>query len=521
MIEVITGPFLKTGEKGGIAMFKKSIFAILLIAMTLFYSGYCEATDCKKAEGYFNQAIEIKNLDAVGLIKAEQLYRKAVELCLTYAKAHNNLGYIYEAQGRIEEAVKEYKEANRLKPDEALPYFGLGDIYFKTGQYKEAIEAYRKGLKYDPNDSLAQIFLSQAQEMANSGVVSSQTIRSVLFPPVGTRGIGEVVSLTFGTNLIPFDFNRYDIRSDAGPQLDQIGNALSDISNLNYVVEIIGHTDIRGTDEYNLNLSDGRAGAVKNYLVDRYGIPQDRLITKGYGERKNICTSGASETVETPCNALNRRVEIARVIGEKEAGSGGATTRGIAHAGEVNVNKPVEEPAIVIDTGFFYQRDGGSLVNILKSDTILNSKSDKYFIFFRPVQDCYVYVIQKDSRGNFDILYPKTNKAVDAYVRSNRDYWLPGFGECYTLDHNTGNERIYLVATSQSIESDMGGLSLEQQVKGAIDGLMTRMIKVVGPADAQAVQATDLKSNAQKINDIIQRIQGQGGWVKVVEFRHE
>jgi hypothetical protein len=75
---------------------------------------------------------------------------------------------------------------------------------------------------------------------------------------------------------------------------------------------------------------------------------------------------------------------------------------------------------------FLYQKGKGTPVLGLEDGvSILTSGKDRYFVYFRPVQECYVYLIQEDSTGNLDILFPKKG---DGRVESKVDYWLPGFG---------------------------------------------------------------------------------------------
>jgi outer membrane protein OmpA-like peptidoglycan-associated protein len=72
----------------------------------------------------------------------------------------------------------------------------------------------------------------------------------------------------------------------------------------NVKVEIAGHTDNQGGDDYNLVLSDKRAKAVMSYLVNR-GIAPDRLVAKGYGKNRPVASNATAEG-----RAQNRRVEI-------------------------------------------------------------------------------------------------------------------------------------------------------------------------------------------------------------------
>ena len=72
-------------------------------------------------------------------------------------------------------------------------------------------------------------------------------------------------------------------------------------------VEISGHTDSRSDDKYNQTLSENRANAVKEYLVE-LGYPAEKLTTTGYGEKKPVATNNTPEGRQK-----NRRVEM-RVI---------------------------------------------------------------------------------------------------------------------------------------------------------------------------------------------------------------
>ena len=80
-------------------------------------------------------------------------------------------------------------------------------------------------------------------------------------------------------------------------------------------VELTSHTDSRGSDEYNMALSQRRADAIKNYLVSK-GISANRLVSKGYGETrlKNNCSNGVQ--CSEAQHQQNRRTEY-RVISSK------------------------------------------------------------------------------------------------------------------------------------------------------------------------------------------------------------
>jgi OOP family OmpA-OmpF porin len=69
-------------------------------------------------------------------------------------------------------------------------------------------------------------------------------------------------------------------------------------------VEVDGHTDSRGSDAHNLDLSQRRAAAVRQYLVG-HGIAPERLEAQGFGESKPVADNDTAHGM-----ALNRRVEL-------------------------------------------------------------------------------------------------------------------------------------------------------------------------------------------------------------------
>jgi peptidoglycan-associated lipoprotein len=96
-----------------------------------------------------------------------------------------------------------------------------------------------------------------------------------------------------------FAFDSFDLRPDARATLKTNADWLK--ANPSTRVEIEGHTDERGTSEYNLALGAKRAQAAKDYLVS-LGIPVDRLSTISYGEELQVCKEQAED-----CWQKNRR----------------------------------------------------------------------------------------------------------------------------------------------------------------------------------------------------------------------
>ena len=110
------------------------------------------------------------------------------------------------------------------------------------------------------------------------------------------------------TATIYFDYDRSDITDDARTKLDAKVPVLT--QNTGIRIRIAGHTDSRGSDEYNLALGQRRAAAAKRYLTDR-GIDAGRIEIVSFGEERPTCTDEAE-----PCWGRNRRDEFEITVGE-------------------------------------------------------------------------------------------------------------------------------------------------------------------------------------------------------------
>jgi peptidoglycan-associated lipoprotein len=114
------------------------------------------------------------------------------------------------------------------------------------------------------------------------------------------RGIADATAKLTAT--VYFDYDRSDITDDARARLDAKVPVLT--QNTGVRIRIAGHTDNRGSDEYNLALGQRRAAAAKRYLTDR-GIDGSRIEIVSFGEERPTCT----DDVEG-CWSKNRRDEF-------------------------------------------------------------------------------------------------------------------------------------------------------------------------------------------------------------------
>ena len=120
------------------------------------------------------------------------------------------------------------------------------------------------------------------------------------------RAAVEAARAAFAT-AIYFDLDKSDLRSEARALLDSKLPLLR--ANPNVRIRIAGHADDRGSDEYNVALSQKRAASAKRYLVDQ-GIAADRIDVVGFGEERPAAM-GAGEDVWS----RNRRDEFEIIVG--------------------------------------------------------------------------------------------------------------------------------------------------------------------------------------------------------------
>jgi len=104
-----------------------------------------------------------------------------------------------------------------------------------------------------------------------------------------------------------YDFDKHEIRPDAALVLNQVVRVMRDNPGLR--IELSSHTDSRGSDSYNMRLSQRRAQAAVDYIVGR-GIAAERLQARGYGESRlvNQCAEGVN--CSEPEHQANRRTEL-------------------------------------------------------------------------------------------------------------------------------------------------------------------------------------------------------------------
>ena len=133
------------------------------------------------------------------------------------------------------------------------------------------------------------------------------------FPRVRSLSGDRGVSVSGGEKAVPsidlkvnFAFDSARLDNESLLTLDVVGRALSSEELKGQAIEIVGHTDAKGTIEYNDALSQRRAAAVVGYIVQNFTLDPALISSKGMGERQLL-------DEDNPEAAINRRVEIRNV----------------------------------------------------------------------------------------------------------------------------------------------------------------------------------------------------------------
>jgi len=122
------------------------------------------------------------------------------------------------------------------------------------------------------------------------------------------KRVGEGIVIEFRDKVL-FGFDRADLTAQAKTNLDKLTNILQKYPDTN--IEVLGHTDSKGTDNYNQSLSERRASSVSAYIKSQ-GVNSSRLSTRGLGE-SDPKTSNDTDAGQ----AENRRVEFVITANQK------------------------------------------------------------------------------------------------------------------------------------------------------------------------------------------------------------
>jgi outer membrane protein OmpA-like peptidoglycan-associated protein len=179
------------------------------------------------------------------------------------------------------------------KGDFPLQYSGERKLYMffnggKPMKYKYVLD--EEGIAF---------WLDHNKQLYATALYTSPVRNAIVHLPVAEK---EKVVDKIRLPVVHFDFDKYNIKKLYVPDLDQHISFLR--ANPSSPVIVEGHTDSKGSDQYNKKLSERRANSIRKYLIDN-GISSSQVHVVGYGEQRPI-----TDNTTTEGRAINRRTEF-------------------------------------------------------------------------------------------------------------------------------------------------------------------------------------------------------------------
>ena len=254
---------------------KRFIFVFVVFVLLLLFTCICSY--------YFISNVDSFSIEQRKFVAENMIYIGIIIIIIVAAL----FGYVYWGSLRV------FTELDKLK--EAVKHGNYDRIMFqkRLGQLGLEISDLFVHLNSISGKKTEKI---SAISCLNTFLLENIRLKMLV---IDVQGMILSVSTSF---LTEYDFDKSDIKSEYTQNLNELAEYMKD--NPGAKIEIGGHTDYVGTDEYNMVLSGRRAMAVKNYLVDR-GVKQDKVEIKKYGESAPIASNSSSST-----RKYNRRIEF-------------------------------------------------------------------------------------------------------------------------------------------------------------------------------------------------------------------
>ncbi|MCP3960213.1 MAG: OmpA family protein [bacterium] len=357
--------------------------------------------------------------------------------------------------------------------------------------------------------------VAEAQEQAvpdQEPVSYEELVEYLRQPSTGMRAFGGVAAPADPLRItVTFDFDRADLTPLGRRQLDLLADALKEVGDRR--IELAGHCDERGSERYNLRLSERRVTSAVYYLSATHQIAHGRVVGLGYGESQPKIPKARTE----PEHAANRRVEI-RLLG------GHAPSRDQAPVASP-ANRRAIEPQVVdngatrriaIEWGVF-RTNSGQMRLIAHDGTARLRSGDEYRIYVRPDIVTYVYIYQIDSNGEGAWLFPRDD-SLGSNPLPTSDFWIPAPDRSFRLAPLTGerriDENIHLVASAEPIAE-------LERLLAIPDAAPADVIRELGSRGQRIVPRRPAE---EAVTEALARIEGtddSGRLRHVIRFGHE
>jgi outer membrane protein OmpA-like peptidoglycan-associated protein len=225
---------------------------------------------------------------------------------------------------------------------------------------------------------------------------------------------GDDLSDLLQLDPIYFDIDKFQIRTDAEVELQKIIAVMKSYPEMR--IDVRSHTDSRAGDSYNKILSDKRATATKDYIIEKSGISSERISGRGYGETQlvNSCSNGIDCSEAE--HALNRRSEF--IILNKNNTPEDIKKELIASEGKKLQQPKVEETP----TAYFYDFENSTEELFTVQIGAFGKNSN---IKFDNVQNVFSHVYSDGYKRYFSSVF-QTRKEAEAYKIKLRNSGIDG-----------------------------------------------------------------------------------------------
>jgi outer membrane protein OmpA-like peptidoglycan-associated protein len=219
---------------------------------------------------------------------------------------------VHQLEGRLDRAAETIEETARAAEEalqraaEAEEYSRLaaeGRARAETLQSVAEAAASRAREESDHARQLVLVAQEEAKRLRAERALEMDRLQTALSRIAETRRTALGVVMNLDSSAIQFEFDRATIRQENRELLSRVAGIL--LTSSDYRVQIFGHTDDVGTEQYNQVLSERRAGAVRDYLITA-GIDPEIITSKGFGKSSPLVQETSVLT-----RARNRRVELA------------------------------------------------------------------------------------------------------------------------------------------------------------------------------------------------------------------
>jgi len=259
--------------------------------------------------------------------------------------------------------------------------------------------------------------LAPARPEAQAGPETDQATR-------GLGGTQDGLQQPSADMHLTFNINSAQLSAESKEILNNLGQALETEALRDYVYRLEGHTCDLGQAAYNHELSRKRALAVRDYLVEHGKLGTEQFEVAWFGE-----SQPSVPNLNEEARRRNRRVAI------------------------VNTLQDLASAAATSQTAVLQIKSLRDNLEVELADGEVLTGEDHYSVAFRTATDLYIYVYQIDATGQKTMLFPnpeftemKNPVPADTYQR------LPGQGQWFYLDANTGQEQLVLIGAKGPLE---------------------------------------------------------------------